>query len=91
MTTLKNNNVYITFHEKSEFNHKPYIMVRDLTDVYNEESAFTKKVRGIAQAWQFINQIMNDERLKEDLKFWDIVKILDNKFNLSTHVYCAMD
>ena len=86
----KNNNVIVNFYEKRD-GSKAYISLRDLTDPYNEPSGFTKKVRGIEKAWNFITQIFNDERLKDDLTFSDIRKLLDEKFNLDVHTYCARD
>ena len=42
-------------------------------------------------AWKFIEQIFNSYELKEDLDFNDIYKILEEKFNLDVHTYCAID
>jgi len=91
MNTFRNNNVWITYSPKTESNPRPDIFLKDLTDVYNETSAYTTKLRGLPLAWKFIEQIMTCEDLKDDLNFRDIVNILDDKFNLSTHIYCAMD
>lgn len=88
---MNNENVSVNYHPKTEYNPKPYIFVRDLTDHYNDTSAYTKKIRGIELAWKFIEQIFKDERLQKDLNFHDIIKILDEKFNLNMHTYCAMD
>ena len=90
MENLKNEFVSVCFYEKTEF-HKPYIIARDLIDRYNDPTIYTKKVRGIDKAWEFINIIFNNEELKNDLKMNDIYKILDEKFNLNVHSYCAMD
>jgi hypothetical protein len=89
-TGFKNDKMSVLFYEKREYN-KPYIIVKDLTDMNNEPTAYTRKVRGIDRAWSFITQICNKEELKNDLNFKDITKILDEKFNLDTHYYCAMD
>jgi len=80
----------VRFFEKTEY-AKPYIIVRDLTDRHNEPTAFTRKVRGIEKCWEYLEEVLNDEDLKDRLKLYDITKILDDKFNLSTHHYCAMD
>lgn len=87
---FKNEKVIITFHDKTEYN-KAYIIAKDLTDMNNEPTLYTKKIRGIEKAWQFIEQIFNKYELKEDLSFNDIYKILDEKFNLNVHTYCAVD
>lgn len=91
--TFKNNNVTITFYDKS-CGRKEYILFEDLNDKYNGTTGYTKKVRGvmpIAKAWEFITILFNKEDLKEDLDFNDIKKILDDKFKLSVHVYCSID
>jgi hypothetical protein len=87
---FKNDYMSVMFYPKREY-QKPYIIVRDLTDLYNEPTAYTKKVRGIEKAWAFISQIMNNYELQDDMKMNDITKILDEKFNLDVHHYCAMD
>ena len=89
-TTLNNDNVYIRFEPKSEYN-KASIYFKDLRDVYNETSAYTRKVRGINKAVEFIQHIFKDERLMHDLNFKDIKNILDTRFDLDVHTYCAMD
>lgn len=86
---MKNENVYIEFRDWGE--NKPYIFFRDLKDCYNETSAYTTRIRGIKLAKMFLEQIFSKEELKDDLNFSDIRKILDEKFNLKTHTYCAMD
>lgn len=87
---FRNEYVFIRYTPKSE-NQKADIYLKDLTDLHNEPSAFTRKVRGIEKAWAFICQVMADERLKDDMKFSDFLKILDGKFGLDTHYYCALD
>ena len=87
---LRNKNVVVTFHEKTEYN-KAYIIARDLTDRYNEPTIYTKKVRGIEKAWEFLETIFNKYELQEDLNINDIYKVLDEKFNLNVHSYCAVD
>ena len=62
----------------------------DLTDRFNDTKGFTQNKRGIKKAIMFISQLSGDERLNEDLGFYDIVKILTN-FNLKPHTYCGMD
>ena len=86
----KNDLISVMFYEKREY-QRPYIIVRDLTDRYNDPTAYTRKIRGIEKCWQFIEQIFSNEDLKDDLNFSDITKILDEKFNLNTHYYCAAD
>lgn len=88
--TIKNENVIIMFYEKREYQNA-YIYFKNLNDIYNEETGYTRKVRNIALAWKFIEQIFESEELKDDLNFSDIRKILDEKFNLNVHTYYAMD
>ena len=87
---LRNKNVVVTFHEKTEYN-KAYIIARDLTDRYNEPTIYTRKVRGIEKAWEFIAILFNKYELQEDLNINDIYKVLDEKFNLNVNSYCAVD
>ena len=87
---LRNKNVVVTFHEKTEYNNA-YIIARDLTDRYNEPTIYTRKVRGIEKAWEFIAILFNKYELQEDLNINDIYKVLDEKFNLNVHSYCAVD
>jgi len=87
---LRNEKVIVTFHEKTEYN-KAYIIAKDLTDRYNEPTIYTRKVRGIEKAWEFITILFNKYELQEDLNISDIGKILDEKFNLNVHSYCAID
>ena len=87
---LRNENVVVTFHEKTEYN-KAYIIARDLTDRYNEPTIYTRKARGINKAWEFLETIFNKYELQEDLNINDIYKVLDEKFNLNVHSYCAVD
>lgn len=87
---IKNDFVIVIFYPKTEY-HKPYIIARDLEDRHNDPTIFTKKVRGIDLAWKFLEQIFSKEELKDDIKINDIQKILDEKFNLNTHSYCAVD
>ena len=90
MERLNNEFVSVCYYKKTEYS-KPYILVKDLKDEYNEQTSYTTLIRGIDKAWQFIAQIFNSYELKKDLHFSDINKILDEKFNLKTHYYCAMD
>jgi hypothetical protein len=87
---LRNKNVVVTFHEKTEYN-KAYIIARDLTDRYNEPTIYTRKVRGIEKAWEFLEIIFNKYELQEDLNINDIYKVLDENFKLNVHSYCAID
>lgn len=84
---FKNEYVAVTFHDHS----RAYVLVKDLTDTYNESTAYTQNIRGISKAWEFITQLCNTDDIKDDLRFNDIVKVLDDKFKLKTHFYCAMD
>jgi hypothetical protein len=86
----KNENVLVMFYPKTEY-YRAYIIAKDLTDMYNEPTIYTKKIRGIEKAWKFIEQIFNNYELQNDLKLKDISKILDDKFNLNTRYYCAVD
>lgn len=90
MTKYNNKQVSVSYFEKRE-GSKAYIMIRDLTDLHNEPSGYTRKVRGIELAWKFLEQIFTKEELKDDLTFYDIINILDKKFNLNVHTYCALD
>jgi len=87
---LRNEKVVVTFHEKTEYN-KAYIIARDLTDRYNEPTIYTRNIRGIEKAWEYITILFNKYELQEDLNISDIGKILDEKFNLNVHSYCAVD
>ena len=86
----KNDFMSVLFYPKRE-GSKAYIIVKDLTDRHNEPTAYTRKVRGIEKAWQFITQICTNYELQNDLHMRDITKILDERFNLNTHYYCAID
>lgn len=72
-------------------NGRPYILVKDLTDQYNDPTAYTRKIRGIDKAWNCIVEMCNDESVNEGIKFSTIINILDSRFKLDTHYYCAMD
>ena len=92
MKKLQNNNVIVNFYNANESGKgKPYIIASDLIDKYNEPTIYTTKIRNIALAWKFLEQIFNSYELQEDLKISDIEKILDDKFNLKTRFYCAVD
>lgn len=86
-TLLRNEKVSVTFDTESS---DPHISFSDLTDKFNDTRGFTRNKRGLAKAAAFIVQVAADERLKEDITFSDVVKILDNA-KLRTHVYCGMD
>jgi len=88
MTSIKNNRVSIEYFKDSD---KPYILYRDLRDTYNETTGYTRNTRNLSKAWEFISIIFNKYELKEDLSFNDIDKLLNDKFNLKTRIYCAMD
>lgn len=80
---LENKNVYIRIEEKD-------IFFRDKTDIYNDTSGYTTKKRGIKKAGEYINYMFTTE-LAPELKFKHIREVLDSKFNLKVHTYCAMD
>jgi hypothetical protein len=90
MKTLKNDFISVSFFEKREY-QRPYIIVKDLTDKYNEPTMYTRKVRGINNCWNFIEDIFEDEELRQGIKFNDMYRILDGQFNLDAHTYCAID
>ena len=87
-TLLLNDKVKVGFTE-NHYNGS-WISFYDLTDQYNDTQGFTRNVRGIKKAVKFITEIANDERLKDDLTFHDINKVLEN-FKLKPHTYCGMD
>lgn len=89
MNEYKNEFVSVSFHSGDGMG-RDYIAFRDLKDIYNETSGFTKKVRNIKMAWKWIEHLFNSS-LKDELTFSDISKTLDEKFNLNTHIYCAID
>lgn len=84
---LKNNNISVEFHT----DENKAIVVRDLNDVWNETTAYTRNVRNVELAWKFIEQLFGNESLKDDLTFNDIISVLDEKFKLNTRIYCAVD
>lgn len=61
------------------------IFVKDSTDFYNEESAFSTSKRGIKQAIQEVKDQFNT-----DTKFSDVIEIM-TKNNIKYHRYCAVD
>ena len=83
MTILQNEFVSVSADESG-------INFYDLTDKWNDYKGFTRNKRGLKKATEFLKQIANDERLKDDVKMGDIVDILD-KFKLRPHTYCGMD
>jgi hypothetical protein len=70
--------------------NEPEIFFRDKTDVYNETSGYTTKKRGVNRFIKFLEQVFQDERLKDDIQFKDITKLLQNA-NVQYRTYCAMD
>jgi endonuclease III len=84
--TLKNNNVLLTFYAKTE-NRKPYILGKDLTDVYNETSFFTKKTRNIEKIWKNIVKTWDEQ---PDRTFQQMVDVAFVN-NLDPHTYCQVD
>lgn len=85
--TLQNELIRVSYVE----GNRDYIIMEDLKDVWNETTLFTQNIRGIGKAWQFIEHLFNQEDLKDGLSFSEIREVLDNKFNLKTHQYCAID
>jgi len=87
---FRNEKVSVTFHPKTEYN-KAYIIAKDLTDRFNEPTIYTRNIRGIEKAWFFITILFNKYELQQDLNISDIQKVLDEKFKLNVHSYCAVD
>ena len=87
MTLLENKKLQVIYTEHSG----KCITIRDLTDRANEPTAFTQNIRGIGKAVAFIEHLATVEDLKDGYTFREIKNILDDKFNLKTHFYCAMD
>lgn len=85
---FKNDLMVVTYWS---VNGRPYILVKDLTDLYNEQTAYTKKIRGIDKAWNCVVEMCNDKSINEVISFSTITNILDSRFKLDTHYYCAMD
>lgn len=84
MQQIYNNQyIYIRTSDKELF-------IKDKTDHANETSGYTTQKRGVNKFNLFINQIMQDERLKDDIKFNDITTLL-SKANIKYRTYCAMD
>lgn len=81
----KNNNIYVRVSERDKD-----IYFKDLTDVWNDTSAYTTKKRSFKKASEYIDYMFSTE-LKEELKFKHIREVLNTKFNMSVHTYCAMD
>lgn len=86
----KNDNVSVMFYEKTEYS-KPYIIVRDLTDRYNEPTAYTRKIRGIDKCWKYIVEMFESDELGSNLKFREIMRVMEDQFKLDVHSYCAID
>ena len=81
----KNQNVYVRISEKDKD-----IYFKDLTDHYNDFSGYTTKKRAFKKASAYIDYMFSTE-VAPDLKFKHIRGVLDDKFNMSVHTYCAMD
>jgi len=62
----------------------------DKTDKYNDFKGFTRNIRGLDKATKFLQQVAQDERLKDDIKMGDITTILTNA-KLRPHTYCGVD
>jgi len=82
-TIFKNENVEVTKGEKD-------ICFYDLTDRFNDTKGFTRNIRGLDKAAQFIENLSKDMKLSKELRFSGVVGILDG-FNLKPHTYCGMD
>lgn len=84
MTQKINNYIAVSYYKKSEYS-KPYIMVKDLTDYYNEPTAFTRNIRGLEKAWSEVKDNFD--------KTWMFNNVLDifDKYKLNYHSYCAVD
>ena len=66
------------------------ISFRDKTDHANWISGYTTKKRGVKHFITFLGQVFQDERLKDDITFKDLQKMLDTA-NVQYRTYCAMD
>lgn len=86
MITLQNDNVSIRYNEKDK-----EIFFRDLTDVWNDTSAYTLLKRGVPKAWQFIEQLFQTDDLKDGITFAEVRNILTDKFHNRIRTYCGMD
>lgn len=82
MKQWSNEKVTITYREDER-----QLSFRDKTDPYNEPAGYSKKVRGIKKAVEFLEK----EFLNEQYSFDGIISKLDDLFDLNIHTYCAMD
>jgi len=87
---FRNENVVVSFYEKREYS-KAYIIAKDLTDMWNEPTIYTRNIRGIEKAWETIEKMFNDNEVKNGVTINVIQKILDENFKLNVHSYCAVD
>lgn len=82
-TIFKND--YVSVEE-----NKDDISFFDLTDKYNDFKGFTRNKRSLNKAVEFFGVLSKDERLRYDIKMFDVVTILE-KFKLKPRTYCGMD
>ena len=79
-----NNNVIININfEKKE------IYMRDLTDVYNETSAYNKKVRGFKKVVEVMEKLKTVEK-EDKTTFWGFMSLFDS-LGMDMRSYCAVD
>lgn len=78
---LKNDYCVICFKEET----KPYIIGRDLTDLYNDLTFFTRNVQGLQKCWDYLKNNFNENQKMRD------IKTICDQYKLKTHSYCAMD
>jgi hypothetical protein len=84
-TILRNNNVYIRIDSTGK-----EISFSDSIDYANGTSGYTTQKRGVQHFSKFLTQVMNDERLKDDINFQDLLKMFNNA-NIAYRTYCAVD
>ena len=77
---LENNNCSIEFDEVAQ-----KISGDDKTDKNNYPCFYTRKIRGIKNAWNELKKNWN-----ENITMNEAERICD-KYNLNTHYFCSMD
>lgn len=83
METKTTENIYIRFDDANKS-----IFMRDLTDKYNETSAYNKLKRNYKQAKADLIFCIN---AGDHSTFWQWIRALDEKYKMRMHTYCAMD
>lgn len=77
----ENKFVRVEYHEND---NQLYFI--DKTDPYNEPRGYTRKVRGIKKALNYLGNYFDCL-----VNFNEIITTLDNLFDLNIHTYCSMD